>query len=225
VQEVKRLIKESKNYVLVATLLFIFGSWMGYVFSEQFETVINRMLEQLRDIIERLDEKQSPYYTAWFIFQNNTKASFMMIGLGLVFFLLPMFSLFANGLAIGYILKVATVHGVSPVDMVFYGILPHGILELPAILVAGGIGIFLGVRILQWLFWPGQFFSHLLQTDRSEGEDVRTFWEERSKPVLYQRIKGVAFLALLLVITLFFAAIVESFITPVLIEKYVDLNL
>lgn len=225
-QEMRNLIREGAYFLLLATMIFTLGSWVGYVFNDLFEALVSLMLEQLKEIKELLDQKQSSYYTAWFIFQNNTKAAFMMIGLGTLLFFLPMITLFANGLAIGYLLKVAALNGMSPIDMLLYGILPHGILELPAILVAGGIGIFLGVRVLKWLFWPGQFFSHLLRGNQrdGEGDDVRTFWEERSKPVLFQRIKAVAFLALWLAVTLLVAALVESFITPTLIEKYVELN-
>jgi stage II sporulation protein M len=224
VREMRSLLRESTYFILLATIIFTLGSWVGYVFNDLFEALVSLMLEQLKEIRELLDEKQSSYYTAWFIFQNNTKAAFMMIGLGIILFFLPMITLFVNGLAIGYLLKIAAVNGMSPVEMLTFGILPHGILELPAILVAGGIGIFLGVRLWTWIF---RFLSHLLRSDRRNDEeiDARSYWEERGKPILFKRIKAVAFLALWLAVTLLVAAVVESFITPGLIERYVDLTI
>jgi stage II sporulation protein M len=220
VKDLIKLLKDSKYYVLLATLIFCLGSWLGYVFSDAFEALIQLMLDQLKDIVEELEKRQDVYYTAWFIFLNNSKATLMMIGLGAIFFIMPMISLFANGLAIGYIMKATSVSGVaSPVDMFIFGILPHGILELPAILVAGGIGIFLGFRLLVWVV---KLFMRLLGNDRG---DPRALWEEEGKPVLLSRMKGVAFLIILLVITLFLAAAIEGFITPGLIERYVEINM
>lgn len=214
-----KLLKDSKYYVLFATLIFCLGSWLGYVFNDAFEALIQLMLEELKDIVEELEKRQSVYYTAWYIFLNNSKAALLMIGLGSIFFIMPMISLFANGLAIGYIMKATSVSGIaSPVDMFIFGILPHGILELPAILVAGGIGIFLGFRLLVWVI---KLFIRLLGDNRG---DPRDFWEEEGKPVLLSRMKGVGFLIIFLVITLFLAAVIEGFITPDLIERYVDIN-
>jgi stage II sporulation protein M len=219
VKDLIKLLKDSKYYVLLATLIFCLGSWLGYVFSDAFEALIQLMLDQLKDIVEELEKRQDVYYTAWFIFLNNSKAALMMIGLGAIFFIMPMISLFANGLAIGYIMKATSVSGVaSPVDMFIFGILPHGILELPAILVAGGIGIFLGFRLLVWV---AKLFIRLLGNDRG---DPRAFWEEEGKPVLVSRMKGVAFLIIFLIMTLFLAAAIEGFITPGLIERYVEIN-
>lgn len=219
VQDFFKILKDSKYYVLIATLIFCLGSWLGYMFNDEFEALIRLMLEQLKDIVEEL-EGQGVYYTAWFIFLNNTKAALLMIGLGTIFFIMPMISLFANGVAIGYVLKATSVSGVaSPVDMFIYGILPHGILELPAILVAGGMGIFLGFRLTVWII---KLLIRLLGNKRG---DPRAFWEEEGKPILISRLKGVSFLIIFLVITLFIAATIEGFITPNLIEKYVEIKL
>lgn len=219
-QDLFKLLKDSKYYVLMATLIFCLGSLLGYMFNNAFDALISLMLEQLKDIVKELEERQNVFYTAWFIFLNNTKAALMMIGLGAIFFIMPIISLFANGLAIGYVMKATALSGVaSPVEMFIYGILPHGILELPAILVAGGIGIFLGFRLIVWII---KLFMRLLRNDRG---DARTFWEEEGKPVLLSRLKGLSFLIIFLITTLFIAAAIEGFITPGLIEKYVVINI
>lgn len=216
-QEMKRLLTESKNYLLFASLIFFLGSWIGYLFSHLFEAIIMQMLEQLVDIKEQLEGK-SIFNMAWFIFQNNTKAALMMIGLGIILFFVPVFILFANGLALGYVLKAAAASGLPPTKMFLYGILPHGILELPAILIAGGIGLFLGMRLLRWLFGQNQFLSHLMGSTRGS---VGDFWRERGLPILTIRLKAVVTLIIVLTLTLFVAAVIESFITPILIDHFV----
>lgn len=218
-QEMRRLIREGKNHILFATIIFAIGAWIGYVFSHAFEAIIMDMLEQLLAIRELLEGK-SVLSMAWFIFQNNAQAALIMVGMGTVLFFVPLFSLFANGLALGYVLNISAVTGLSPLAMFVYGILPHGILELPAILFAGGIGIFLGLRFLHWLFGRGQFFAHLFGNQR---ESVGEFWREKGLPIFTRRLKGVLQLAVMLILTLLLAAMIESFITPILIELYVPM--
>lgn len=217
--ELKRILQEGKNHILFAALIFILGSWMGYVLSPLFETMIMKMLEQLVDIKDMLEGK-SAFYMAMFIFQNNTQAALIMLGLGSILFFIPLFSLFANGLALGYVLKMTAASGLSPLAMFIYGILPHGILELPAIIVAGGMGMFLGLRLLNWLFGKEMFLAHMFGNTRG---NLAQFWQERSLPVLISRLKGTVKLVIFIVLTLFVAAMIEGFITPVLIEVFIPL--
>ena len=215
----KRILWDGKNYILFAALVFIVGSWMGYVLSPLFEALIMQMLEQLVDIKDRLEGK-SPLFMALFIFQNNAQAAFIMLGLGSILFFVPLFSLFANGLALGYVLKMTQASGLSPLAMFIYGILPHGVFELPAIIVSGGMGLFLGLRLLNWFFGKGMFLAHVFGQTRG---DLAQFWREQSLPVLISRLKGLGKLVFLIVFTLFVAAMIEGFITPLLIEAFIPL--
>jgi stage II sporulation protein M len=124
-----------------------------------------------------------------------------------------------NGVAVGYVLALSSSQaGLSPLSMLLFGILPHGLLELPAIFLAGGTGMFLGLSLLRWLFGSGRFFSHLLGGMRQNWEH---FWREQTLPVLIRRVKGMVRLALLLVVMLLGAAVIESFLTPLLLYLFV----
>jgi stage II sporulation protein M len=220
-RELYNLLRESRNYLLFALVLFTVSAGLGYSYSELFEAQISAMLNELGDIVEHVKEKDSALYTAWFIFQNNTKAALMMVFVGVILFFVPFFTLFANGLVIGYVLKHSALEGIPAFDLFLYALMPHGILELPAILIAGGMGMFLGVRLIQWIFGQGQFLSHLV--GKQERSDVRTFWNKHGKPVFLKRIQAVSTLLIIIIVMLFIAAAIESFITPSLIAHFITL--
>ncbi|EGL81974.1 protein of unknown function DUF95 transmembrane [Caldalkalibacillus thermarum TA2.A1] len=217
--ELKTLLRESKAYLWAALLIFGTGVVLGYVFDEVFEKAITPFIEELENIARELADNPNPVNMMWVIFKNNVLAAITMIVVGVFLVFVPIFSLLMNGLAVGYVLVHSALGDeVSPLRMFIFGILPHGLLELPAIFVAGGMGMFLGFRLLGWLFGPGQLLSHLFGNTRS---DVGTFWREQTVPVLKQRVRGLARLTLILILVLFVAAVIESFITPLLIHLFV----
>jgi stage II sporulation protein M len=219
VQALKRLLKESRSYIFAALIIFVVGGVIGYVLYEQVHVIIASMLADLEDIAEALAEQDSPLYASFVIFVNNLIAALVMLLVGAVLFFIPIFSLFMNGLLVGYVLKLMAVEaGTAPLSMLVFGIMPHGILELPAIFLAGGVGMFFGFRFLHWLFGRDQFFSYLFRDDRDGG--FRTFWQEKSKPALQQRLKQAGALIAFLTVVLFVAAFVEGFITPILIYGF-----
>ncbi|HSW28651.1 MAG TPA: stage II sporulation protein M [Longimicrobiales bacterium] len=55
-----------------------------------------------------------------------------------------------NGVALGWTLGLAWTAGVTPIR-VFVGLAPHGVLELPALLAAGAIGLQGGPLLSSWL--------------------------------------------------------------------------
>jgi len=62
--------------------------------------------------------------------------------LGILWGIIPVLFILLNGYAVGIVISVAILEtGLIPIIL---GILPHGILEIPAILLAAGYGIWLG---------------------------------------------------------------------------------
>lgn len=217
-----RILKESRSFILIATLIFFFGSFSGYMFTDQTQELIDLMMEQLQGAVESITEVDDPLYTTWFIFQNNVRAALIMMVVGIFLFFMPAMMLFTNGLLVGYILHPDQMSAlseagveVSAMQMFVYGLLPHGILELPAIFIAGGVGIFYGWRVLVWLFGGGGFFAHLIGGNRSK--TIRGFWREDTFPIFKSRVKSFLALSIALIVVLLVAAFVESYITPVLL--------
>jgi uncharacterized membrane protein SpoIIM required for sporulation/ABC-type transport system involved in multi-copper enzyme maturation permease subunit len=83
------------------------------------------------------------------IFWHNIRAILIMFLSGLFSFgVLGVLFYFLNIAIIGGVLGVFTACGYSPVLLFIYGILPHGIFELPALIIAGGAILHLGVTLV-----------------------------------------------------------------------------
>lgn len=210
------LLRDSKNFVLFATFLLFLGVWIGYMYDEPFEKLLTEALSQLMPIIEDFNQNPEPSNLMLLIFSNNLRAAMSMLLLGIVFFIVPLSSLWINGLMVGYVVKMAQLEGASVGEMVVFGLLPHGVVEIPAVILAGGIGAFLGFRLLVWIFGRGQLLSHLFG---NQGKSVGDFWNEDTLPILKRRFAGVVALVFALFVLLLIAAFIEGFITPTLLNN------
>jgi uncharacterized membrane protein SpoIIM required for sporulation len=86
-----------------------------------------------------------------YIMTNNIKVSFLAFAGGILLGLLTLFMLFNNGLMIGVAALAVARHGTA---LGFWGfVAPHGVIELPAIFIAGGGGLMLGYALVN----PGEY--------------------------------------------------------------------
>jgi uncharacterized membrane protein SpoIIM required for sporulation len=85
------------------------------------------------------------------IMTNNLTVSFIMFAGGIAFGLMTFFSLYVNGMMLGVIGAACHQYGMSLALWSF--VAPHGSLELPAIIIAGGAGFRLGHSML----FPGAY--------------------------------------------------------------------
>ncbi|MBI2628768.1 stage II sporulation protein M [Candidatus Pacearchaeota archaeon] len=133
-----RFLKESKNYILFAIVLFLGFMILGFLYQPGF------LIEAIKKIIEELLEKTKDLNfleMLWFIFYNNTSVSFFSIILGFFFSIFPAVSIAFNGYVIGFILqKSIIIDGLG----VFWKLVPHGIFELPAVFISIALGIRFG---------------------------------------------------------------------------------
>ncbi len=84
------------------------------------------------------------------IFLNNSFTAFLIIILGIVFGIFPFLALFSNGLLLGIVVYFAqtTVNWLTIFALIF----PHGIIEIPAIILASAIGFKLGKNLFDKIF-------------------------------------------------------------------------
>jgi len=135
--------------------------------------------------------------SAPFIFSHNIRAVGVILLAGLVSFsVLGMLVYLVNLSAVGIVLGAFQLLGYSPIVLAFSGILPHGIFEIPALVLASAATLHIGVVLVT----P--------QTGRSMGEVVLELLANWTKVVL-----GVV------IPLLFIAAIVETYITPRLLTS------
>jgi stage II sporulation protein M len=130
-------IKESKHYIFISIILFLFGALIGVIFKESLSPTINEILKDLLDKTSGLDL----FEMIFFILQNNLQSAFLSILAGILMGIFPIVSDITNGIILGYVLsKASEVSGFTS----WWRILPHGIFELPAIFISFGLGIKLG---------------------------------------------------------------------------------
>ena len=84
------------------------------------------------------------------IFENNALKTFLVMVLGLAFGIVPAIFTLANGLILGIVTgATASKYGLFYVAV---GTLPHGIVELPMVLISAAIGMKLGTDLLLAIF-------------------------------------------------------------------------
>ncbi|WRP06591.1 stage II sporulation protein M [Rossellomorea aquimaris] len=130
-------IKKRDIYLMLLSVLILsFGICTGLIF---FSSLPNNPSET--DAINSL--AITPKYGingAIQYFVTNIIACSLLI-LGLVSFGIPtIFGLFLNGLILGVVIDTKYMEGMN-ILKIFTGIMTHGILELPALIIAGYIGL------------------------------------------------------------------------------------
>ena len=148
--EVFSTIKENKNLMLISLGLFLLGSISGfYIFKILLNNnpeIIDTFLKEFQDMFGPLKEMTSLelFYTIFFV---NTRTSFLIMILGVFVGFFPFMSLWGNGTVLGLLYGKFIAEGGN--SLVFLmGILPHGVIEIPAILIAASQGFRIGKEVI-----------------------------------------------------------------------------
>jgi stage II sporulation protein M len=136
-------IGESKKYIFIVLAIFLVFLIIGY-FSNLTPEMDNLIKERLKEIAMLFEGLNLPQ-TIWMIFSNNIYVSFLSLVLGLLFGIFPIITSFSNGFIIGYVIqKAVAIDGIITIWKLF----PHGIFELPAVIISIGIGLRLGATLI-----------------------------------------------------------------------------
>jgi stage II sporulation protein M len=136
-------IKDSRKYIFIITLIFLIFAVIGYftVLPLELENILKEKLKEILMKFEGLNLIQ----TIWTIFSNNIYVGFLSIVLGILFGIFPVVISLTNGFLIGYVAnKAVSIEGI----LILWKLLPHGIFELPAIIISLGIGLKLGTTLI-----------------------------------------------------------------------------
>ena len=101
------------------------------------DRVIAGLLEKISSL--------SLFETILFIFKTNLTSAFFSILLGVFLGAFPVLVITINGLLVGSVLREAIAKAGS--SAVAWRVLPHGIFEIPAILIACALGIRIGLSV------------------------------------------------------------------------------
>ena len=185
----------------VASLLIFMGSllffkMLTFVYYEEVFQFFSLFFDDLEQLAEDVFSGPSRWRGVRILFANNLRASLMML-LGGILLIFPLFGLVVNGGIVGVVSTLIATEGTLGL-FGFYvvGILPHGIFEIPAILLSGAIGL----KISKELLSPprGATRKHRLKKNYQAA-----LW---SLPVI--------------ILLLAIAAVVEVFVTPWLMQLY-----
>ncbi|GFN33459.1 stage II sporulation protein M [Paenibacillus xylaniclasticus] len=190
------------TYIAVAFVLFVAGIVAG-TSTPGLNDYMNSQLEGIRSLAEAIDKSSNPTLLMIIvIFFNNAIKGAMVIYLGFFFGLFPIYFIVINGLVLGYFVhKYALVNGgEAAFDLVVRGLLPHGIIEIPVLIIAAAYGMKAGSFAFRLL---GQIFVRDAKLSHEAGAYVKA-----TVPIVI----GVAVL-------LFAASLIESLVTPILLGK------
>ena len=157
-------IKETKNYIYAIVFIFLFSALIGFLFSNELDAKFRPLIQNIVSNTEDLNAIELIFY----ILQNNLQSAILAIIFGIVIGILPIVNAMTNGALIGYVLALtANAIGFSS----WWRLLPHGIFELPAIIIALGLGTKLG-------------FTFFAKTKNKKQEFVRRWYNSMNVALL-----------------------------------------
>ncbi len=207
-----------KKYILAAAGTFFFMLIIGIIVSELNPALSGYLLEMMREAFSRITSLD-PFGRMIEIFKNNVRNSLLALVLGSGLGIIPFLVAAANGLVLGMLTDfVSRQKGVL---LVLAAIVPHGIIEVPMVLISVGIGFRLGdVTQLS--------ITHIIADVKGEPKfSIRRYIHiiiSRLKEYLLpDLIQGIWFYVRWVIPLLFVAAFIESYVTPLIAMRFTGL--
>ena len=185
----------SRKYFIAAVAVFTFSFAAGILISIKNPDASEKLLEMLKDTyggITALD----PFERMLEIFKNNVSTCFMALLGGLVVGIIPFVIVVINGVVLGILVELFLRK--QGAFFVIAAILPHGIIELPMVLISVGIGFRLG-----------------------HAAYLAMIHQKTMRELIYELKQGVFFYIKIVVPLLLLAALIESYVTPLLIYLFI----
>lgn len=177
-----------RKYILLLTGVFFFFVIIGFAASLKNPESSAYLINLFKETFGWIT-KLDPFERMLAIFKNNALNSLFALVSGIVFGFVPLALIAVNGLFLGVVVQVfSTEKGVL---FVLAAVLPHGIIELPMVLFSAAIGLRLGYGMYGFL----------------KGE--RTNLKQEFK-------QGLWFYMVRILPLLFVAAVIESYVTPLI---------
>ncbi len=177
-----------RKYLITVAAIFILSLMTGLLVSIKNPEFSENYLEMFKQSFGWI-KTLPPLAVMLLIFLNNAFKSLLALVLGLGLGIIPFLFVAGNGIIIGMLGDtISRQHGTV---FVVASLLPHGIIEIPMILISAGIGLRLGYAI--YLSLKGLKI------------DIKT--ELRQGFRFYMRV---------ILPLLFIAAVIETFVTPII---------
>lgn len=185
-----------KKMMLLSLVLFTAGIALGAAGSDTILRMVAPQLETMQQYSRELSQSAVPELSFFkFIFLNNAVKSVAIIAFGAFLGLVPVIFLVMNGIVLGLVVSMSAAEGANLFELIVLGLLPHGIIEIPVIMIAAAYGLQFGYLVLKSI-------GELGARDR---EERTVAWGD----FLRSAVRGAFWNVLLLLI----AAVIESTVT------------
>ena len=191
IAEIKEYIYDIRYYALLSSFVFISGVLAGYSFVSDFPEETQEIVEKLKEFFAS-GKEMTQFQIFLFILENNIIKLFAILLLGIFAGIIPLFASFTNGMVLGIFACLVS----ESLSWKFFlvGILPHGIIEIPVLILATAVGIRLG-KITLWRLFGGKI------------------------GIKKELAKALKFYIIVLAPLLVIAAMIEAFITPAMLDR------
>ena len=143
IKERFKLDESATFYFKALSLVFVIALSVGLITAILFPFEARQGVDEVSRQLEFLSDA-GPFQIFWVIFFNNAIKSFLALAGGILFGIIPVVFVLINGYAIGIVGAVAIIEK-GIVDLLILT-LPHGIFEIPAVLLAASYGVMLGEK-------------------------------------------------------------------------------
>jgi stage II sporulation protein M len=131
-------------------MIFLISLFLGIILPAPgfIEDKIRLLIESLAKQTENMNLSE----LIFFIFKNNLTVSIIGIVFGIFFGFVPLLLAISNGFVLGYVIKtVLSKLGFLSGLVSLWKLFPHGIFELPAVIISLGVGLGLGMSFISYL--------------------------------------------------------------------------
>ena len=180
-------------YLRTSLLFFGIGIAIGLSIVLVFPAIANHFEDSVANFIKTF-RGLPRIELAGAIFFNNASKTLLAIALGGLFGIIPGIFLLANGVALGVVFSLATQS--KGLALSLLSIMPHGILELPAVILGTSIGFMIG--------------NHALKTVLRKSDAA----------LVVELKRGLRYFCSVIAPMLVAAAFVEAFVTSALISSF-----
>ncbi|MFC1982367.1 stage II sporulation protein M [Chloroflexota bacterium] len=226
-----------KWWLLIAICLFGVGAGLGIglAFGVSLSAAIADLLQQNLDAIKELSAAVVPFKvsTAVFIFFKNISALLLSFVFSPFFCFLPILALVLNGGLLSFV-SVFMIQEKS-LGFLLAGLLPHGIFELPALIIGEAAALSFGAMVIMLLVRKESRNSLISIVKQSSWHVLLTlvlllitgifpaiillaFLREQTRAILLPNLKqNLRYLAIACIL-LVPAAVIETYITPLFLQ-------
>ena len=191
IAEIKKYLYSLRFYILLSSLVFISGILTGYSFVSDFPEETRKIIEELEELFAS-GKEMTDFQVFLFILENNITNLLLVLLLGIFAGIIPLLSSFVNGMVLGIFACLIS----ESLSWKFFlvGILPHGIIEIPVLILATAIGMRIG-KVALWRLFGGKI------------------------GIKKELAKAFKFYIIVLVPLLILAAAIEAFITSAMLDR------